>query len=108
MNRIREIREERGLSLAAIAEKVGITVPHLSRLERGLRPLTDTWMKRIAPVLGVTPQDLLPPTQPGAKTVEELEQTRWLELWMRLTVRERRAVLEFINALVADNTNGSE
>ena len=60
MNRIRELRHARRLSLVETARLAGTTVQQLSRLELGERRLTVDWMQRIAVALGVRPADLLP------------------------------------------------
>lgn len=58
-NCIRELREARGMTLEELATLVGTTEAQLSRLETGERQLTEVWMRRIAPRLGVEPADLL-------------------------------------------------
>jgi transcriptional regulator with XRE-family HTH domain len=58
-NMIKHYRDLGGLSLDKLADMVGTTAQQLSRLERGERRLTDTWMRRIAPHLGVEPKDLV-------------------------------------------------
>lgn len=58
-NRIRELRNARGLFLEQVADRVGCSVSMLSDLERGNRDLTMHWMKRIAKVLKVQVADLL-------------------------------------------------
>lgn len=37
-----------------------MTAPALQKVEAGSRKLDQNWMRKIAPVLGVTPADLLP------------------------------------------------
>lgn len=59
MNRIQQLREERGISQAALAKMVGTSQPQIQRLENGERRLTEDWMKRIAAALDVEPADLL-------------------------------------------------
>lgn len=61
MNRIRELREAKGLSADQLA---ALCIPPTSgaqirRLEVGARNLTEDWMRRIAGALGVNPLDLL-------------------------------------------------
>lgn len=58
-NRIRDLREARGLSLHALARLVGTTASQIGRLERGERKLTIEWIERIAPGLSVNPLELL-------------------------------------------------
>lgn len=69
MNRIRELREARGLTGKQLAEMVGTTQETISRLETGRRKLTHDWMRLIAKALGVTPADLI--TAPELQDVLE-------------------------------------
>lgn len=58
MNRIREMRKDRKLTLADVASSVGVSVPYLFDLEfgkRGAKP--ETW-QRIANFFGVTVAEL--------------------------------------------------
>jgi len=58
-NRIKEWRLERGLSMQALAERVGTSRQQIHKLERGERRLTEDWMRRIAVILDCAPADLL-------------------------------------------------
>lgn len=62
--RIRELRGEQGLTLEALAERTGIGVSTLSRLESGERRLSVDHLAVIAGALGVGASDLLAPV-PG-------------------------------------------
>lgn len=71
-NRIRELRKLAGLSQQAVADAIHTSKVTVSDLELGKMQLTHEYMRRIAPVLGVTPADLLPLSDnPGALTPEE-------------------------------------
>lgn len=59
-NRIRELREEIGMSQAELARRISITPGALQKVEVGSRKLDQHWMRRVAPVLGVSPAELLP------------------------------------------------
>lgn len=58
-NRIKELREQRDLTLQQIADAAGTSLQQIHKLENGDRRLTDEWMRRIAPALGVHPAALL-------------------------------------------------
>lgn len=60
-NRIRELRTGRGWSQDRLADAVRCSKIQISELERGLKPLNTTWMRKIGTVLGVTPGELLNP-----------------------------------------------
>lgn len=57
--RIRDIRQSRGLTIAQLAEKVGVSTPHMSEVERGKKNLNNHLMERISAALGVAPEDLI-------------------------------------------------
>lgn len=57
-NRIKELREARGLTQPALAKLAGTTKNQLVKLESGSRRLSDHWAQRLAPHLGVQPYEL--------------------------------------------------
>ena len=61
INRIRDIRKEKGLTLADVAARCAppTTAQTIGRLETGMRGLSLTWMNRIAAALGVEPEVLV-------------------------------------------------
>jgi transcriptional regulator with XRE-family HTH domain len=61
INRIRDIRREKKLTLADVAARCDppTTAQTIGRLETGMRQLSLTWMNRIAAALGVDPQLLV-------------------------------------------------
>jgi transcriptional regulator with XRE-family HTH domain len=61
MNRLRELRKARGLTLADVAARCAppTTAVTIGRLETGTRQLTLPWMQRLATALDVDPRQLL-------------------------------------------------
>jgi len=61
INRIRDIRKERRLTLTEVAERCSppTTAQTIGRLETGMRNLSLDWMNRIAAALGVEPELLV-------------------------------------------------
>ncbi|MGN6497862.1 MAG: helix-turn-helix domain-containing protein [Tsuneonella sp.] len=61
INRIRDIRKQKGMTLADLAEACAppTTAQTIGRLETGMRNLSIKWMDRIADALGVDPQSLV-------------------------------------------------
>lgn len=61
INRIRDIRRQKGLTLAEVAERCSppTTAQTIGRLETGMRSLSLAWMNRIAAALEVEPELLL-------------------------------------------------
>jgi len=66
MNRIRFHRERAGLTQTQLAIRAGLTVDYLQQLEDGHEELWSIRLKPIAKALGVTIEDLLPPTGPSS------------------------------------------
>jgi len=58
-NKIKELREERGISSRDLAKKIGTSAPHMSRLENGQTPLSIKWIAKIANVLDVNSNDIV-------------------------------------------------
>ena len=60
MNKLKEVRNERGLSQLKLAFLTGISPSDISRIENGwLRPYPN-WRKRLAKALGTSQADLFP------------------------------------------------
>ncbi len=61
INRIRDIRKAKGLTLAELAEACNppTTAQTIGRLETGMRNLSIKWMDRIGAALGVDPESLV-------------------------------------------------
>ncbi|UIP06147.1 helix-turn-helix domain-containing protein [Erythrobacter sp. SDW2] len=61
INRIRDIRRDKGMTLADLAEACNppTTAQTIGRLETGMRNLSLKWMDRIAAALGVDPEMLV-------------------------------------------------
>ncbi len=60
-NCIAKIRKENGITLQALADRVGASNQQISHQEKGRRGLTIDWLERIAVSLDCHPFDLLAP-----------------------------------------------
>jgi transcriptional regulator with XRE-family HTH domain len=58
-NRIAELRKGQGLTLKALAERIGTSNQQISHLEKGRRRLTLDWTERTAIALNCEPFDLV-------------------------------------------------
>lgn len=58
-NRVRELREAKGLSQATLANAMGVTQTIVSRIEIGKQSLSEVQMAQIAVELGVHPAELI-------------------------------------------------
>jgi len=63
---IRELRDERGITQEALAHEGGITVGHLSKIERGLVNPGWNTVEAIADALGVTMVELARRAESGS------------------------------------------
>ena len=94
-NRIAEFRKARGLTLQALADRVGASNQQISHLEKGRRGLTVDWVDRIADALGCHPFDLLD-APPQAKTERE---RALLELFRGMSDEQQDAFFQATAAL---------
>jgi transcriptional regulator with XRE-family HTH domain len=99
MNRIKELREAAGLTLQELAEKADTSFQQVQRLEAGARRLTDKWMARLAPALGVQPHELMastitPPSEEDSigKRLEPVV----IQLWRLISQADDRRVMEVV------------
>jgi len=70
--RIKHERQERGLTLAQLAEAAGSSAPHLSQVENGRREPTLRLLGALASGLGVPVEQLLRPEPPSQRAALEL------------------------------------
>lgn len=59
MSRLRELREDRLMTQAELAERAGVTKLTISRLERGAHRPRFSTTKKLAGALGVSPRALV-------------------------------------------------
>lgn len=70
--RVRHLRRARGLTLAALGERVGRQAPYLSQLENGKREPTLSLLGALARALEVPTADLLRPDPPSRRAALEI------------------------------------
>ncbi len=96
-NRVRELREEQGLSQRALGERVGLTGAAIQRYETGDRQLDLRRAKVIARALDVHVAELLAPAV--ARTDDE---ARLLNLFRQMGARARGMLLNLAQDLSED------
>lgn len=91
INRIRDIRKQKGLTLAEVGERCSppTTAQTIGRLETGMRNLSLTWMNRIGAALGVDPEALV---RGDEKTAPQIV-ARLTEVGAEALAKPRQAVL---------------
>lgn len=86
--RIRELRQAKGLTLKELSEMIGISIPHLSEIERGKKNLNNHLMARLSTSLGVSPSDLIADSDdPEAET--------FLSVIKSLNEEKRQQLIEY-------------
>ncbi|MFJ4828869.1 helix-turn-helix domain-containing protein [Streptomyces sp. NPDC088747] len=63
-HRLKDLRSERGITLVALSEQTGISVTHLSRLEKGHRQPSIGSLLQIARVYGISLSELIQEQEP--------------------------------------------
>jgi transcriptional regulator with XRE-family HTH domain len=72
-NRIKELRERRGLTLEALEERSGIDHSSLSRLENGKMKITADYLGILAEALDFHPAEFIADLDDAARTDQERE-----------------------------------
>jgi len=89
-NRIRAMREVRGMTLESLAQRVGATNQQISHLEVGRRRLTVDWLRRLGEALGCHPWLLVSDNIPDPLRAPEI---RLLEAFRDLGSAQRDALV---------------
>lgn len=59
MSKLKNLRDAKNLTMEALAEAIGTTASQINKLEKGQRKLSLDWAKKLAPILSVSPFELL-------------------------------------------------
>ena len=114
-NRIRQLRQERDLTLDELAAAIGTSFQQLQRLETGARRLSEKWIRPLAGALGVEPAALFADEPPNINKVVKqskklrlsIEEVLVITWWRSLDLTEKRMIASFARAkgleLLANN-----
>lgn len=69
-NRVREIRKAKSMGLAELAEKIGVSMSTMSKLETGQIQLTVAYIDKLARALEVPAASLLPASEDAASPID--------------------------------------
>jgi transcriptional regulator with XRE-family HTH domain len=107
--RIRALRESRGLTQVELARALGIPQSNVSEMERGVRGLTVHQTVKLAKALKVSTDRLLVDGNRDLepKPATSLKLVRRLQRIERLPEPRQRVVLKFIDALIDQEAAGS-
>jgi transcriptional regulator with XRE-family HTH domain len=95
-NRIKVLREARGVSLEALAAKMGTSNQQVSLLETGKRRLTVDWLHRLARALDCHPWEVVSDNLPQPLEPRDI---RLLSRFRTLTDAQQDALLQLLDVL---------
>jgi transcriptional regulator with XRE-family HTH domain len=88
MNRVREVREAKGISLSTLSTLARIAPGDLSLVERNMHPAYPAWRGRLAAALETAAGDLFP----EMRGMTRLKQERLRRGWTQLDVAARTGI----------------
>ena len=95
--RIKEIRESRGYTQEQLAEKLNLSVQHVSVIERGVKsPRLDTFV-RIANILEINADYLL---RDVLHVSSQLTSNELYDMLGQVSEKEKRRILEVVRVLI--------
>lgn len=99
-NRIKEMREERHVTLEELADRLGTSKGQVAALQAERRQLTLPWLKRLANALNCKVSDLLPDEDvaPRLSPSEEMA----LQIFRQIESRDRSRALRVLAVLADD------
>lgn len=93
MNRLREIREIKKMTLEQVAKGAETSIQQVQRLEKGDRRLTTVWITRLSKALGVRPSEIVPDLADESYPPDAQE---LLDIYLTLADEEREAFLKIL------------
>jgi transcriptional regulator with XRE-family HTH domain len=101
--RLAELRRERGLTQAELAQAVGITRKLIANYEAGRTHLNDESIILLAKVLGVSTDQLLGVAQnPAAESVQSIRLVRRMQKIEKMPAPDQKALLKTIDKYLGD------
>lgn len=101
-DRIRVLRAERGLTQIELGERIDMTQPNLSAIERGKRGVTIHQIVKIARALGAsTDEMLLPEKAPAAGKRPKKRLMRQVARLHELSDRDQRLLAQVLDSFLA-------
>jgi transcriptional regulator with XRE-family HTH domain len=91
---LREWRKARGLTQEALADMIGVDRTVISKVETEKLPYSQTFLERVALVLGCHPADVLTGPPDEAETLTSL--------WRSLATADRKKALAILRAFMPD------
>lgn len=103
--RIRTMRQKKGMLQEELARKAGLSPSALSNFEQGRRRTSLDWLRKIGKALGVPVSDLIPESRVRKPLAENQEEEKLLVLWRKLRTAEIQDQLLEVIELTASRVN---
>jgi transcriptional regulator with XRE-family HTH domain len=104
--RVARLRKERGITQKEMAEKLGISQPHVSFYENGQLRLHAEVLAKISRILGVASDEILGLASPRKSSSPTIGARKFSRIFLQvgqLPERDQRAVARLISSLVASH-----
>jgi transcriptional regulator with XRE-family HTH domain len=108
--RAARLRKDRGITQKEMAERLGVSQPHVSFIENGETRLHGEMIAKLARTLGVSADELLglkAPRPHSTATTSTRKFSRVLQQFSQLPERDQRAVVRLITSLLASHDDGT-
>jgi transcriptional regulator with XRE-family HTH domain len=103
--RIRTLRQKKGMLQEELARKAGLSPSALSNFEQGRRRTSLDWLRKISKALNVPMSDLIPESRVRKPLAETEEEEKLLAVWRKIGTPELQdQLLELIES-AANRTN---
>ena len=97
--RIRTLRQKKGMLQEELARKAGLSPSALSNFEQGRRRTSLDWLRKISKALGVPMSDLIPESRVRKPLAETKEEEALLAVWRKIGTPELQdQLLELIES----------
>jgi transcriptional regulator with XRE-family HTH domain len=108
-----QLRVERGMTQAQVADAVGISRAHLGKIEAGWDMPGRSVLEALAVFFGVSMDwlqnglDSLPPSPKGGRVVRDAEQLALIDLWEAIPAAHRPLLARMLRAAAVDPAKGT-
>jgi transcriptional regulator with XRE-family HTH domain len=100
--RVRQLREQRGVTQAVLGQRIGVTFQQVQKYERGVNRIAASRLIKIAECLDCTPANLLAGPTPADDPVAEMASTpsgrAMAEAWALMPPHVQQSVLNIARA----------
>ncbi|MQL53625.1 helix-turn-helix domain-containing protein [Desulfofundulus thermobenzoicus] len=100
-SRIKQLRQQLGISRSALARKSGISLTYLNEIERGIKSPTEHTLRKLCSALGLSLAEFFAGDGQGEELPADVR--RMIAIARQLTPRQRQLLLEVMEEWLANN-----